>query len=136
MITIMQSGMEQGSFDQLRLVYVIGNIVFIMLAAVVVSSLISIYMKHRFNKTMLQSYYDLLGEKVIITKTTGSEVKGEFRSGSGEEGFCYSEDWIYPGMSARVTNYTDGIYKVRPLYVDYRDLSTKENLAEMDTAAK
>ncbi|HZW97726.1 MAG: hypothetical protein GX834_03640 [Clostridiaceae bacterium] len=135
-ITVMQAVTEQSSFDQLRFVYTLANIVVALLAAVIFSYLICAYMKHRFNETMLQSFYDLLGEKVIVTKTSGPEVTGEFRSTGGEEGLCCSDDWIYPGMSARITNYIDGLYRVRPLYVDYRDLSAKENMAEKDIAAK
>ncbi len=135
-MTILQAGGEQSSFDQLRLVYTLSNIVLIMLAAVVISYLISIYMRRLLKETMLQSYHDLLGVKVIITKTTGPDVTGEFRSEDEQEGSCSSDEWIYPGMSARITNYVDGIYRVRPIYVDHRDLSSKQNLEEIETAAE
>jgi len=123
----LRAELDYSTSDLSRLVTVLINTVIILMIAVAITLLISRHLRRLSQASILQSHHKLLGEKVIVTKTAGPETNGMFRTDSGEEGNCFAEEWIYPGMPARITNYDDGLYKVRPLHIDYRDLSSKED---------
>ncbi|MDI9461438.1 MAG: hypothetical protein ACOX3P_06875 [Saccharofermentanales bacterium] len=125
-IFLLQGGRESSTSDLSQIVTVLVNTLIVLFLAVAATAAISFYLQRLSKVSLLESFHELLGEKVIVTKTAGPETSGEFRSDSGEEGQCLASEWIYPGMPARITNYRDGIYKIRPLHVDYRDLSQKD----------
>ncbi len=134
--TILQAGLENSNSDLSQIVNLLLNLVIVLFLAVLVSYGLSQYLSKLFASRLQQSYHDLLGEKVILTKSSGPDSRGSFRVESGEEGSCSSEEWLYPGMSARITNYKDGVYKIRPLHIDYRDFSSKEEQKKIEKIDK
>ncbi len=113
--------------DIARTMTIVYSSLAVLFVAVAITTVWRKIMRSKYHEARLTSAQRLVGCKVTVKITCGPDNVGRFVHSDGDEMLeGKSKVWIYPGREARVINYQNNIYWLRPLHEDYKRVQTKE----------